>query len=193
MNGWLLECRAPAAFGALAGALLLAACSDKAGKDTTTQPSSETLAAVVSQADDLSTVSDTLKDAGLAQVLDGVAAYTLLAPRDTAFTSLGEAGEALRSAEQRPAMVAVLREHIVPGYLTPADIAKAIKADDDGKVEMRTMAGHTLTFASDGGTVTATGENGATVRLAADALLASNGVAIPVDGLAVDIGKAPAQ
>ena len=180
--------RVPAMTGAILGALLLAACSDDAGEEAASEPSAETLAAMVSGADDLSVVSATLEDAGLAQVFDGVAAYTLLAPRDAAFTSLGEAGETLRSSEQRPAMVAVLRDHIVPGYLTPADIANAIEADDDGKVAMRTMGGHTLTFASDEGTVTATGEDGATVRFAGEALLASNGVAIPVDGLAVDVG-----
>ena len=42
--------------------------------------------------------------------------------------------------------------------------------------------------------ITATGEDGLSVRLSGDALLARNGVAIPVDGLTVDIGDAtPAQ
>lgn len=175
---------------AFAGALLLAACSGGTDDDAsgTAEPSSETLAALVAQADDLSTVSSTLKDAGLAQVFDGTAAYTLLAPRDAAFADLGQAGATLQAAEQRPAMVAVLRDHIVPGYLTPADIKKAIELDDDGKVAMRTMAGHTLTFAADGDSITATSEDGKAVRFAGDALLASNGVAIPVDGLAVEVG-----
>ena len=53
---------------------------------------------------------------------------------------------------------------------------------------MRTMAGHTLTFTEADGTITATGEDGKAVRFAGDALLASNGVAIPVDGLAIDVG-----
>ena len=151
-----------------------------------------TLAALIAGADDLSVVSTALKDAGLAQVFDGTAAYTLLAPRDAAFDSLGDEGKALRSPEQRPAMVAVLRDHIVPGYLTPADIANAVKLDPDGKVAMKTMAGHTLTFASAGDAITATGEDGATVRFAGKPLLASNGVAIPVDGLAVDVGDGAA-
>ena len=181
----------------VAAALLLAACS---GEGTTSEdataatPADDTLAAMVAGADDLSVVADTLKDAGLAQVFDGVAAYTLLAPNDAVFEGLGETGETLRSPEQRPAMVAVLRDHIVPGYLTPADLAKAIDLDPDGKVTMKTMGGHTLSFASSDGTITATGEDGATVRFAGNALLASNGVAIPVDGLAVDVGgAAPAQ
>lgn len=177
----------------LAAVLLLFACSgESGGEDGAAEPSSQTLAALVAQTDDLSTVSATLEDAGLAQVFDGVAAYTLLAPRDSAFQQLGAAGETLRSPEQRPAMVAVLRDHIVPGYLTPQDIARAVELDDDGKVAMRTMAGRTLTFASSDGTITVTGDDGATMRFAGDALLASNGVAIPVDGLAVDVGQSAA-
>ena len=189
MMALLANGRAAAVFGAFAGALLLTACSGESGKEAATAPSPKTLAALVAQTDDLSIVSATLRDAGLAQTFDGVAAYTLLAPRDAAFDSLGEAGKTLRSPEQRPAMVAILRDHIVPGYLTPADIAKAVAADDDGKVVMKTMAGHTVTFASRGGTITATGEDGATARFAGDALLAGNGVAIPIDGLAVDVGE----
>jgi len=176
----------------VAAALLLTACSGEsgAGDEAATAPGDATLATLVSKSDDLSVVSATLEDAGLVQVFDGNAAYTLFAPQDSAFESLGEAGELLRSPEQRPAMVAVLRDHIVPGYLTPDDIAKAVEADGDGKVAMKTMAGHTLTFTTDDGTITATGEDGTAVHFSGDALLASNGVAIPVDGLAVEVGNA---
>jgi uncharacterized surface protein with fasciclin (FAS1) repeats len=178
----------------MAGAGMLAACSGGSETDTAAEPGEDTLHAMVAAAGDLSVVSEALQDAGLAQVFDGVASYTLLAPNDAAFGSLGDAGETLRTPEQRPALVAVLRDHIVPGYLTPEDIERALELDDDNKVAMRTMAGHTLTFSKTGTTITATGEDGASVRFAGDALLASNGVAIPVDGLAVDVGEArPSQ
>jgi uncharacterized surface protein with fasciclin (FAS1) repeats len=187
--------RVPASMLAVAAAGLLAACSggSDAGDGAGAEPADDTLHALVAEAGDLSVVSDTLEDAGLAQVFDGVASYTLLAPNDAAFAGLGEAGETLRAPEQRPALVAVLRDHIVPGYLTPEDIARAIDLDDDNKVAMRTMAGHTLTFSKAGDAITATGEDGASVRFAGDALLASNGVAIPVDGLVVDVGEARAS
>ena len=195
MTAEIVTGRAPAWLAGLASALLLAACSggNDAAEDAAAEPSNETLAGVVAGDEDLSTVSATLADAGLAQVFDGAAAYTLLAPRDAVFEQLGAAGETLRSAEQRPAMVAVLRDHIVPGYLAPEDIARAIELDSDGKVEMKTMAGHTLTFTSDDGTITATGADGATARFAGDALRASNGVAIPVDGLTVEVSEAATQ
>ena len=78
MNPWTAS--------ALAGSLLLAACSGGSGADDETAPgpSAETLAVMVAQADDLSAVSATLKDAGLAQVFDGTGSYTLLAPQDGA-------------------------------------------------------------------------------------------------------------
>ena len=173
------------ALAAAAGALMLPACSgetDEAG-DSAAAVSNETLASVIEDADGLSVVSAVLGDAGLAQVFDGAASYTLFAPQDGAFDALGEAGEDLRSPEQRAAMVAILRDHIVPGYLTPDDIGNAIEAADDGSVEMRTMGAHTLTFTGEGETITVTGEDGASARFAGDALRASNGVAIPLDGV----------
>lgn len=168
-----------------AAALALQACSDGTaeGDSPSAEVSSDTLATQVSDQGDLSVVAGVLGDAGLAQVFDGAAAYTLFAPEDAAFDKLGEAGDDLRTPEQRAAMVAILRDHIVPGYLTPADIEKAIEMDDDGSVTMRTMGAHTLTFTGKGKAITVTGEDGATAHFADDALRASNGVAIPVDSL----------
>lgn len=177
--------RGPMIAALAAGTLLLQACSgEEAGSgEETAEVDEATLAAAVAQAEGLSTVSDTLGDAGLAQVFDGRAAYTLLAPRDSAFDALGEAGEALRSDEQRAAMVAILRDHIVPGYLTPDDIANAIAQDDDGSVTMRTMGAKTVTFTKAGDAITVTSEDGSTARFAGDALRARNGVAIPLDAV----------
>jgi uncharacterized surface protein with fasciclin (FAS1) repeats len=180
---------------ALAAAVLaLQGCSgEDAAEDATAEASTETLASLIMEADGLSTVAGVIGEAGLAQVFDGAASYTLLAPQDAAFEALGEAGEELRSAAQRPAMVAILRDHIVPGYLTPEDIANAIEAADDGSVEMRTMGGHVVTFTGDGETVTVTAEDGATARFAGDALRGSNGAAIPLDGVLRKVGETPEE
>ena len=170
---------------AAATVLMLPACSGDGAdeSDATAEVSDETLASVVEDADGLSVVAEVLGDAGLAQVFDGAASYTLFAPQDAAFDALGEAGNDLRTPEQRAAMVAILRDHIVPGYLTPDDIANAVDVADDGSVEMRTMGAHTLTFTGEGETITVTGEDGSSAQFAGDALRASNGVAIPLDGV----------
>lgn len=171
-----------------AAALALQGCSGEDAGENEAEVSNETLAALIADADGLSTVAGVIGEAGLAQVFDGAASYTLLAPRDSAFDALGEAGEELRSAEERAAMVAVLRDHIVPGYLTPQDIARAIEAADDGSVAMRTMGDHVVTFTGEGDAITVTAEDGASARFASDALLGSNGVAIPLDGVLRKVG-----
>jgi uncharacterized surface protein with fasciclin (FAS1) repeats len=105
----------------------------------------------------------------------------LLAPTDAAFGTLGEKGTQLAQADQRPLLIAVLRGHILPGQVTPKAIEAAI-ARKQGPVEMRTMAGNTVTFAKaeKGFTVS----NGAqTATLASATTAASNGAVLPIDGV----------
>lgn len=171
---------------ATAIALAVAACSggDEAGEQAAqTEVSDETLATLVAGDANLATASQAVEETGLAQVFEGVAAYTFLAPTDEAFDRLGEASADLRSPEQRPAMAAILRDHIVPGYLTPDDIRNAIELSDDDRVEMRTTGGHVLTFTADSDAITVAAEDGATAQFAGEALRARNGVAIPLDGV----------
>lgn len=179
--------RRQALLAAVAATLMLASCSGGNDDDNkgaaTAEVSSETLAKEVADADNLSVVSGALSDAGLAAVFDSAAAYTIFTPEDSAFDALGDAGKQLREPEQRPALIAILRDHIVPGYLTPEDISNAIDVSDDKKVQMHTMGGHTLTFTSSGDTVTVTNEDGSSAQFAGNALRASNGVAIPLDAV----------
>ncbi|MEO6388749.1 MAG: fasciclin domain-containing protein [Croceibacterium sp.] len=173
---------------AIAGAVILAlaGCS---GNDASDSPaaadavSKDTLGKLVAGDDNLSVVASAMNDAGLTQVFDGAAAYTLFAPTNAAFDKLGETGTQLRTPEQRAAMVAVLRDHIVPGYLTTADIENAVKESDGGKVEMKTMGDHTLTFSGEGDALTIKSQDGATAHFAGDSLRGSNGVAVPIDGV----------
>ena len=176
--------RALAALAAVSTVLLVPACGEAdEGTEAVGEPGGQTLAAMLAADSDLSLVSDTFGDAGLAEVFDGTAAYTFMAPTDAAFDALGEAGDDLRSPEQRAAMVAILRDHIVPGYLTPGDISRAIELSDDKRVELRTMGARTLVFTAEGDQVVVTAEDGASAQLGDDVHLASNGVAIPLDGV----------
>ena len=176
-------------FTALAAGSLavLGACSQEAddASDTaagSTEPSNDTLAVALGDAEGMETVSAALGDAGLAQVFDGAGSYTILAPSDAAFEKLGDTGKALLEPDQRAAMAAVLRDHIVVGYLEPSDIETAIEAKG-GAVEARTMAGHVVTFSKEGDGIMVTSEDGSRAMLSGDAVRASNGVALPVDGV----------
>ena len=173
------------ALAALASLALLAvpACSAEESADQgSAEPTDDTLAEAISDADDLSVVAAALGDSGLAQVFDGAGSYTIFAPNDAAFEALGEAGAALREPGQSAAMTAVLRDHIVPGYLTPTDIQAAIEAQG-GTVKVETMGDHALTFTRANDGIRVTSEDGSAAMLVGDALKARNGVAIALDGV----------
>ena len=173
-----------AAFAALA-LLALPACSSDETADQAaaeSEPTDDTLAAAISDADGLTVVASALGNSGLAQVFDGAGSYTIFAPNDAAFEALGETGAALREPGQSAAMAAVLRDHIVPGYLTPADIESAIEAQG-GAVKVETMGDHALTFTRADDGIRVTSEDGSAAMLTGDALKARNGVAIALDGV----------
>jgi uncharacterized surface protein with fasciclin (FAS1) repeats len=167
--------------------LPLAGCSQKSeepagGKSASPAPSDDTLAAELAKTGDLSTLYDALRDTGLSQVFDNGASYTIFAPTDAAFDKLGGDRQELMAHDQRAVLTAILRDHIVPGYLTPADIGTAIDAQG-GQVKVRTMGDHKLTFTRDGKSYRVTSEDGSSGLIAGDPVTASDGVAIPVDSL----------
>lgn len=162
--------------------VLTPACSgqDTDGKTVSAaSPAGGTLAATVSSSPDHRRLAGMLADAKLNTVLEGKAAYTVLAPSDTAFSALGARGEPLSQAEERPLLIAVLRGHILPGQITPAAIGEALTRKN-GPVQMRTMAGTLVTFARAGEAITVS--NGAqTATLGDSARTASNGALLPID------------
>ena len=173
---------------ALSAVLLvpLAACgsgSEDTATATAAKTSDGTLAAAVSGAPGLTTVATALKATGLASVFDGTAPYTLLAPDDDAFGALGETGKTLQAPENGAAMAAILRDHILPGYLTVADIEAALKASGGDPVTMKTMGGKVLSFTREGEALVVSTPDGARAKVDGAALRASNGVVIPLDAV----------
>ncbi len=142
----------------------------------------ETLTQAIAAHDTMGTTSEALTLAQLNEVFDGVASYTVLAPTDAAFDALGESGERLLTLEQRPVLVGILREHVLPGHVTPAAIAEAIDAGG-GSATMTTLGGGAIGFGLDGETIVTSHSNGAVARVVGDAVESSNGVAIPIDAL----------
>lgn len=178
----------------LSAALLvpLASCGD-ADEETSTAtavtPSDGTLAAALSDAPGLTTVAAALKSTGLASVFDGTAPYTLLAPDDDAFGALGDAGKTLQSPENGAAMAEILRDHILPGHMTVADIDAALMAANGKPVKMKTMGGKEVSFAREGETLTVSTPDGARAKVDGAGLSASNGVVIPLDAVLRKLAK----
>ena len=175
--------------GAIAGLALLPACSsdaDTADSDvaTTQDEGTRTLAASLGDLPDMASLNGAISEAQLGSIFDGPGSYTILAPDDAAFEALGEDGEALMSEEQRPVLVGLLREHILPGHLTPENIGKALD-DRGGDVTMTTLGGGEVTFTRSGNAITVSNGNGSVATLANNATAASNGVIIPLDTILV--------
>lgn len=184
-----------AAFGAPLLALALAGCGHKGtvneqaatvGADNAAEvaPSGKTIGAMLGGGD-LGTVGDVAKTAGLSDVLDGVGPYTLFAPTDDAFKALGnDQVDALKKDDMKAQDAALLQAHIVPGFVTTADIASAVDANK-GSAAMTTMSGGTLTFTKSGDTIAVTADDGSRATLTGDERLGSNGAIHPVSALLV--------
>lgn len=174
--------------GAIAGLALLPACSNDADTveedGTTKEEATRTLAASLGDLPDMASLNGAISEAELGSIFDGPGSYTLLAPNDAAFNALGEEGKTLMSEEQRPVLIGLLREHILPGHLTPENIAQALD-DKGGDVTMTTLGGGEVTFSKDGDTISVSNGMGSTAKLATSATAATNGVIIPVDTVLV--------
>lgn len=174
--------------GAIASLALLPACSSDAetvDEDGTTQEeATRTLAASLGDLPDMASLNGAISEAELGSIFDGPGSYTLLAPNDAAFNALGQEGKTLMSEEQRPVLIGLLREHILPGHLTPENIAQALE-DKGGDVTMTTLGGGEVTFSKDGDTISVSNGMGSTAKLATNATAATNGVIIPVDTVLV--------
>lgn len=165
-----------------AGSLLaLGACGSEATEETQVEGEvgSETLAALIDGEGDLSTAADILGDTGLQGVFDGNAPYTVFAPTNDAFAELEMP---LEGEEAQAARVAILREHIVPGFMTREDIAGAIDGAG-GSVEMQTMGSNTLTFTEEGDTIVIASSDGMQARVSGTGMSGANGTVFPVDGV----------
>lgn len=166
---------------AAGGMLALTACGSDSAEDAEAsgEVGSETLAALVEEHEQLSTTAEILGDTGLQNVFDGNAPYTIFAPTDDAFDALDIP---LDGEEAQAARVAILREHIVPGFLTRDDIVGAIESGG-GSVEMQTMGSNTLTFSEDGGTLVVASSDGTEARVAGAVMSGANGSVFPIDGV----------
>lgn len=178
---------------ALSAAAAVGACSKHDAKQAATAPAQEvksdkTLADALAGTPDLSVVAQSIKDTGLGGVFDGRASYTLFAPADPAFTALGDAGTKLRQPEQRAALAAFLRAHIVPGVITPEDLAHALDRAGAKPVHLRTVGKQVLTVTRENGRTMVAAADGSKAVLMNETVKARNGSAIAIDGTLKKLG-----
>ena len=167
----------------------LSACQSESGAGSEAGEaavSTKTMATLIAGESELSKVADILSDAGLSEMLDGNASYILFAPTDAAL----EGFEADMSAEDaRAVRVAILREHMVPGFLTRQDIQKALDAAAGNPVEMQTLGSNPLVFTNSGDTIMVASKDGSAPVAMSEGIAASNGVVFPIDGVLKELPK----
>lgn len=172
----------------------LSACSGNTPVDDASTSAPENLAAVVpgstslpdalDNAAGLQTVAEALKTTGLDGIFAGKASYTLLAPDDDAFAAAGDAGKAITGSEDQAGLAALLKVHILPGYVTRDDIAAAIDASGTKAAATITdMAGTPLTFTRTGDVITVSTPDGSAATLSGDAVAGKESLALPIDAV----------
>ena len=186
-----------------AAALILAACGDNSDQDgaapngvapaggaggnaAAAQAKSSILDAVAGSQQH-SSLANAVKAAGLTETLSGPTPYTLFAPTDAAFSALpGTTANDLLAPDARGQLVSLLTAHIVPGAVTTKDLTAALERGN-GKAELATVGGTTLSFSREGDAIVVTsGESRA--RLGGSEMLQSNGVIHSVDAVLMPAG-----
>jgi len=168
----------------LAATVSLSACGS--GMDNTTAGNTDTASARPTPAKGV--LADALgkpgsgrfaaaaKEAGMEPVFKGPGPYTLFMPSDAALGGAGNLGA------NKEALTRLISAHILPGTILAEDIGHAIDAND-GKAQLKTMAGDTLTATRDGDRIKLAGPDGGTATVTAANEVYANGVVHRVDGV----------
>lgn len=129
---------------------------------------------------DLSTMAALVKSAGLEKALGGVGNYTLFAPTDAAFARLPEdQRKLLESKDGRPQLLALLRQHIVTGFIAQADLDKGL-ARSGGAASLATMGGAPIRLhRGKNGILLGPGDAGP--RVVSEPVVSRNGVIYRID------------
>jgi uncharacterized surface protein with fasciclin (FAS1) repeats len=166
---------------------MLGACQDNdkntaENVDISASTNSKMLTTALGNIADLSISAKLIETAQLGPALDGEGSYTVFLPVDDAWTSLDAAElEAIKSTENRPQLIAVLRQHIAPGYVLSADLEKGL-SEKNGSVTVTTMGAMPITLHRDGETITL-GQGKDAPRIVGSPVVAGNDVIYRIDRL----------
>ena len=143
----------------------------------------ETVADIAMSNDNFSTLVTAIKAADLGPTLQGDGPYTVFAPTNDAFNKLpnGTVDELVKP-ENKEKLTSILTYHVVPGEYKAADITKAIN-DNNGKYEITTVEGGTITAMLEGDKVVLTDAAGNKATVTMADVDGSNGVIHAIDAV----------
>jgi len=160
-----------------------AQCSSKKAKAVKTSYSGEKkdVVDIAIGSDDHTTLVAAVKAAGLVETLKSDGPFTIFAPTNAAFDKLPEGTVAtLLKPENKGQLTSVLTYHVINGKLDSGTVVDAIKKGN-GKVEVKTIQGGTLTAMMEDGAVWLKDENGGMAKIIAVDLEGTNGTIHVID------------
>ena len=132
---------------------------------------------------DHTTLVAAVKAAGLVDTLSGKGPFTVFAPTNDAFAKLPkETVPTLLKPENTAALSGILTYHVVAGKLSAEDLATQAKANG-GKVELKTVAGGTITIMGEGGGWVVVDAKGGKSKITIADVNQSNGVIHVIDSV----------
>ncbi len=143
---------------------------------TNAQDKSMNIVDIAVSVDDFSTLVTALKAADLVGALQGDGPFTVFAPVNAGFAKIdSNTLNSLLAPENKAKLAAILTYHVVAGKIAAADVASALKSGN-GKAELTTLNGETLTAVSKDGGIFLMDKNGNYSKIAKTDVMASNGV-----------------
>ena len=132
---------------------------------------------------DHTTLVAAVKAADLVTTLSGDGPFTVFAPVNKAFEMLPEGTVAtLLKPENKEQLQTILTYHVVAGKVSATDLIKMIK-DNDGKVDIETVSGGTITAWMKDKKVYISDENGGKAEVTIADVNQSNGVIHVIDAV----------
>ena len=171
----------------VAAVFLLAACTDDGGQAESASASSpvesmapgndmtsDTIADLVANDPQFSTLLTAVEEAGLVETLSGPGPFTVFAPTDRAFGSLPDGTlQALLRPANRDQLASILTYHVVPAKVMATDVTAG---------DVTTVNGAAFTVSTDDG-VALTDGAGNEISVVRTDVEASNGVIHVIDGV----------
>jgi len=137
----------------------------------------------VSSSPNYVTLQNALQSADMWETLKGSGPYTLFAPTNAAFKKLSPTAQgALLDGSNREALKQLLAYHVVSGTLSTDELSKQVKAGN-GKAQLKTLSGATLTVQESNGHLTLTDEQGKTATVDGMDNRQSNGVVYGINSV----------
>jgi uncharacterized surface protein with fasciclin (FAS1) repeats len=132
---------------------------------------------------DHTTLVAAVKAAGLVGTLQSAGPFTVFAPTNAAFAKLPEGTvDTLLKPENKAALAKVLTYHVVAGNMTAKDLKKAVRGAG-GTLQLKTVAGGTLTAIWRDGKLMLKDEKGGMSTVTIADVIQSNGVIHVVDSV----------